>query len=301
VPHLFIIFLLAIALFIGNAAISLLLGILFSFFNKKDQILIPNKIGSKFLKIGIIFLGGSISYKSLTNISIDYFPLISLYVITVMILGFLLGSLMKIDKKHLLLLISGTAICGGTAMAALAPIIKSKNEELASSITIVFLLNLLAIIAFPLIGEIIGLSQQQFGIFAALTIHDTASVIGAASIFGNEALEIATIMKLGRTLWIIPLVLLASWYFNRREESINYPYFILLFIFFILAGSFFSFEDSWILFFKNSSKIFLSLGLFFIGTEISFNAIKQISLKPVSFAVLLWSLVIGVTSLLYFF
>jgi len=301
VPHLFIIFLLAIALFIGNAAISLLLGILFSFFNKKDLILIPNKIGSKFLKIGIIFLGGSISYKSLTNISIDYFPLISLYVITVMILGFLLGSLMKIDKKHLLLLISGTAICGGTAMAALAPIIKSKNEELASSITIVFLLNLLAIIAFPLIGEIIGLSQQQFGIFAALTIHDTASVIGAASIFGNEALEIATIIKLGRTLWIIPLVLLASWYFNRREESINYPYFILLFILFILAGSFFSFEDSWILFFKNSSKIFLSLGLFFIGTEISFNAIKQISLKPVSFAVLLWSLVIGVTSLLYFF
>ena len=300
-PHLFIIFLLAIALFIGNAAISLLWCILFSFFNKKDLILIPNKIVSKFLKIGIIFLGGSISYKSLTNISIDYFPLISLYVITVMILGFLLGSLMKIDKKHLLLLISGTAICGGTAMAALAPIIKSKNEELASSITIVFLLNLLAIIAFPLIGEIIGLSQQQFGIFAALTIHDTASVIGAASIFGNEALEIATIMKLGRTLWIIPLVLLASWYFNRREESINYPYFILLFIFFILAGSFFSFEDSWILFFKNSSKIFLSLGLFFIGTEISFNAIKQISLKPVSFAVLLWSLVIGVTSLLYFF
>ena len=300
-PHLFIIFLLVIALFIGNAAISLLLGILFSFFNKKDQILIPNKIGSKFLKIGIIFLGGSISYKSLTNISIDYFPLISLYVITVMILGFLLGSLMKIDKKHLLLLISGTAICGGTAMAALAPIIKSKNEELASSITIVFLLNLLAIIAFPLIGEIIGLSQQQFGIFAALTIHDTASVIGAASIFGNEALEIATIMKLGRTLWIIPLVLLASWYFNRREESINYPYFILLFIFFILAGSFFSFEDSWILFFKSSSKIFLSLGLFFIGTEISFNAIKQISLKPASFVVLLWSLVIGVTSVLYFF
>ena len=300
-PYLFIIFLLAIALFIGNAAISLLLGILFSFFNKKNKILIPTKIGSKFLKIGIIFLGGSISYTSLSNVSIDYFPLISLYVITVMILGFLLGSLMKIDKKHLLLLISGTAICGGTAMVALAPIIKSKNEELASSITIVFLLNLLAIIAFPLIGEIIGLSQQQFGIFAALTIHDTASVIGAASIFGNEALEIATIMKLGRTLWIIPLVLLASWYFNRREESINYPYFILLFIFFILAGSFFSFEDSWILFFKNSSKIFLSLGLFFIGTEISFNAIKQISLKPVSFAVLLWSLVIGVTSLLYFF
>ena len=298
--YLFIILLLAIALFIGNAAISLLLGILFSSLNKKDQILIPKKIGSKFLKIGIIFLGGTISYASLSNVSIDYFPLISLYVITVMILGFLLGSLLKVEKKHLLLLISGTAICGGTAMAALAPIIKSKKEELASSITIVFLLNLFAIIAFPLIGEAIGLSQRQFGIFAALTIHDTASVIGAASIFGNEALEVATIMKLGRTLWIIPLLLLSSWYFNRRKESLDFPYFILLFIFFVIAGSFFIFEDSWILFFKNTSIIFLSLGLFFIGTEISFNAIKQISLKPVSFAVLLWSLVIGVTSLLYF-
>ena len=298
--YLFIILLLAIALFIGNAAISLLLGILFSSLNKKDQILIPKKIGSKFLKIGIIFLGGTISYASLSNVSIDYFPLISLYVITVMILGFLLGSLLKVEKKHLLLLISGTAICGGTAMAALAPIIKSKKEELASSITIVFLLNLFAIIAFPLIGEAIGLSQRQFGIFAALTIHDTASVIGAASIFGNEALEVATIMKLGRTLWIIPLVLLSSWYFNRRKESLDFPYFILLFIFFVIAGSFFIFEDSWILFFKNTSKIFLSLGLFFIGTDISFNVIKQISSKPVSFAVLLWSLVIGVTSLLYF-
>ena len=299
--YLLIILLLAIALFIGNAAISLLLGILFSSLNKKDQILIPKKIGSKCLKIGIIFLGGSISYASMANVSVDYFPLISLYVITVMILGFLLGSLLKVEKKHLLLLISGTAICGGTAMVALAPIIKSTKEELASSITIVFLLNLFAIIAFPFIGEVIGLSQRQFGIFAALTIHDTASVIGAASIFGNEALEIATIMKLARTIWIIPLVLLSSWYFNRRKESLDFPYFILLFIFFVIAGSFFIFEDSWILFFKNTSKIFLLLGLFFIGTEISFNAIKQISLKPVSFAVLLWSLVIGVTSLLYFF
>jgi uncharacterized integral membrane protein (TIGR00698 family) len=209
--------------------------------------------------------------------------------------------LLKVEKKHLLLLISGTAICGGTAMAALAPIIKSKKEELASSITIVFLLNLFAIIAFPFIGEAIGLSQQQFGIFAALAIHDTASVVGAASIFGDQALEIATIMKLGRTLWIIPLVLVASWYFNRREESLDFPYFILLFLFFVIAGTFFIFEDSWIFFFKNVSMIFLSLGLFFIGTEVSMNAINQISLKPVGFAVLLWSLVIGVISLLYFF
>ena len=192
----------------------------------------------------------------MANVSIDYFPLISLYVITVMILGFVLGSLMKIEKKHLLLLISGTAICGGTAMTALAPIIKSKKQELASSLAIVFLLNLFAIIAFPFIGEAIGLSQRQFGIFAALTIHDTASVIGTASIFGNEALEIATIMKLGRTLWIIPLVLISSWYFNRREEGLDFPYFILLFALFVIAGSFFIFEAHGYYFLRMPAKFF---------------------------------------------
>ena len=147
------------------------------------------------------------------------------------------------------------------------PIIKAKKEELASSITIVFLLNLFAIIAFPFIGEAIGLTQKQFGIFAALTIHDTASVLGAASIFGNEALEIATIMKLGRTLWIIPLVLVSSWYFNRRQEGLDFPYFILLFALFVIAGSFFIFEDSWVLFFKSASKIFLSLVYSLLGRK----------------------------------
>ncbi|MBC8226383.1 MAG: putative sulfate exporter family transporter [Gammaproteobacteria bacterium] len=298
--YLYIVILAIASLVSSNAAISLIFGILFAVMNKKNEITIPKDLGSKFLKTGIILLGGTISYSSFTSTSIDYFPLISLYVFAVIMIGLLLGSLMKIEKKHLFLLVSGTAICGGTAMAALAPIIQSKKEDLASSITIIFLLNLVAIIVFPILGSVLGLTQEQFGIFAALTIHDTASVIGTASIFGQPAMEVATILKLGRTLWIVPLVIFSSWYFKKKDGESNFPYFILLFIAFILISSVFDFSYTTILYLKNISKFFLLLGLFFIGTEISFKKIKQINYKPISFAVILWFIVIGMTSLFYF-
>ena len=220
--YLYIVILVATSLVVFNPAISLILGILFAVLNKKNEIIIPKDLGSKLLKTGIILLGGTISYSSFASISIDYFPLISIYVFAVITIGILLGSFMKIEKKHLLLLVSGTAICGGTAMAALAPIIQSKKEDLASSITIIFLLNLVAIIVFPIVGSALGLTQEQFGIFAALTIHDTASVIGTASIFGQPAMEVATILKLGRTLWIVPLLIFSSWYFNKKYSSVEY-------------------------------------------------------------------------------
>ena len=274
--YLYIVILVATSLVVFNPAISLILGILFAVLNKKNEIIIPKDLGSKLLKTGIILLGGTISYSSFASISIDYFPLISIYVFAVITIGILLGSFMKIEKKHLLLLVSGTAICGGTAMAALAPIIQSKKEDLASSITIIFLLNLVAIILFPIVGSALGLTQEQFGIFAALTIHDTASVIGTASIFGQPAMEVATILKLGRTLWIVPLLIFSSWYFNKKDGHSNFPYFILLFVLFILISSLVGFSDTTVYYLKNTSKAFLLLGLFFIGTEISFTKIKQI-------------------------
>lgn len=298
--YLYIVILVVASLAVFNPAISLILGILFAILNKNNEIKIPKDLGSKFLKTGIILLGGTISYSSFSSISIGYFPLISLYVFAVIMIGLLLGSLMKIEKKHLFLLVSGTAICGGTAMAALAPIIQSKKEDLASSITIIFLLNLVAIIVFPIVGSVLGLTQEQFGIFAALTIHDTASVIGTASIFGQPAMEVATILKLGRTLWIVPLVIFSSWYFNKKDGHSNFPYFILLFVLFILISPLVGFSDTTVYYLKNTSKAFLLLGLFFIGTEISFTKIKQIKYKPISFAVILWLIVIGMTSLLYF-
>ena len=171
-----------VSLVINQAAISLILGILFSGIKNRYSLSTVKVNGTNFLKAGIILLGATISLGSVSEISVNYLPLVSLYVLMVFLIGFLLGRLLKVSKKHLILLVAGTAICGGTAIASLAPVIKSRTEELVSSISLVFLLNLLAIIAFPLIGQYLGMSEKDFGIFAALTIHDTASVVGLSLI-----------------------------------------------------------------------------------------------------------------------
>ncbi len=128
--------------------------------------------------------------------------------------------MLGVEKKQAYLLASGTAICGGTAMAAVAPSIKAKPEDLTTTLSIVFLLNAVAVITFPLIGDWFNLSQEQFGTWAALAIHDTASVVGAASVVGFDAVEVAATLKLARTLWIVPLVLLSAWYFKFRKARI---------------------------------------------------------------------------------
>ena len=167
-PYFLLAIFIGVSLVINQAAISLILGILFSVIKNRHSLSAVNVNGTNFLKAGIVLLGGTISLSSVSEISVNYLPLVSFYVLMVFLVGFLLGRILKVSQKHLILLVAGTAICGGTAIASLAPIIKSKTEELVSSISLVFLLNLFAIIAFPFIGEAIGLSQKQFGIFAAL-------------------------------------------------------------------------------------------------------------------------------------
>ena len=163
--------------------------------------------GSNFLKAGIICLGGTISLKALGDISADYIPVVSVYVIAIMIFGILIGKLINLPKNLTLLLVSGTAICGGTAIASLAPIIKARSEDLVASISLVFLLNAIAIILFPYIGQYFEMTNEEFGIFSALTIHDTASVVGTASLYSDESVTYASVIKLGRTLWIVPLLI----------------------------------------------------------------------------------------------
>ena len=198
---LFLIFL-AVALFFEQAALSLFLGIFLSLLNTKFALKPIGVNGSNFLKAGIICLGGTISLKALGDISADYIPVVSVYVIAIMIFGILIGKLINLPKNLTLLLVSGTAICGGTAIASLAPIIKARSEDLVASISLVFLLNAIAIILFPYIGQYFEMTNEEFGIFSALTIHDTASVVGTASLYSDESVTYASVIKLGRTLWI---------------------------------------------------------------------------------------------------
>ena len=216
------------AIWLNHAALALILGIVLAYLVPIPDGFITKKYGTKVLQTGIVFLGGSISVSQVTEISKEFLPWVSLYVLVTFILVLALGRIIGVGKKQTYLIASGSAICGGSAMAAVAPIIKPKPKELLISLTIIFVLNAIAVVIFPLLGNWMDLSQEQFGSWAALAIHDTASVIGASSIMGDEALEVAATLKLGRTLWIVPLLLFSAWYFREKSSAFGFPLFLSL-------------------------------------------------------------------------
>jgi uncharacterized integral membrane protein (TIGR00698 family) len=291
-PYLLTVIFLTATLWLNHAALALILGILLSYIIAIPKDFFTRKYGTRILQTGIVFLGGSISVTQVSAISKDYLPWVSGFVLITFIAVIVLGKLLGVTKKQSYLLASGTAICGGTAMASVAPVIKAKPEDLLPALSIVFILNALAVIFFPLLGNWIGLTEDQFGSWVALAIHDTASVIGAASLMGERAVEVAATLKLGRTLWIVPLVLFSAWYFREKRERLGFPLFILFFILAVALNSLLtpSAEVNHIL--KTINKICLLTGLFCIGTQIDRSAIQQISLKPLLLAVLIWSVVI---------
>jgi uncharacterized integral membrane protein (TIGR00698 family) len=291
-PYLLTVIFLTATLWLNHAALALILGIFLSYIITIPKDFFTRKYGTRILQTGIVFLGGSISVTQVTAISKDYLPWISGFVLVTFFVVIGLGKLLGVTKKQSYLLASGTAICGGTAMASVAPVIKAKPEDLLPALSIVFILNALAVIFFPLLGNWIGLTEDQFGSWVALAIHDTASVIGAASVMGERAVEVAATLKLGRTLWIVPLVLFSAWYFREKRERFGFPIFILFFILAVALNSLLmpSTEVNHIL--KTINKICLLTGLFCIGTQIDRSAIQQISLKPLLLAVLIWAIVI---------
>ena len=295
----FFVVLLGLALFLQQAALSLFLGIFLSFLNNKLSLTPLSVNGSLFLKAGIICLGGTISLQSLGTISVDYIPLVSIYVIAIMLIGILIGKAIKLPKNLTLLLVSGTAICGGTAIASLAPIIKAKSEDLVASISLVFLLNAIAIILFPYIGEFYDMTDAEFGVFSALTIHDTASVVGTASLYSDESVTYASITKLGRTLWIVPLLIGASIYSKSENKEYEFPYFILVFIAFVVLGNIFSIDGEIKSYMKYISISLFQIGLFMIGYKFQLKTLMKLSIKPVIFAVTIWLIIIAITLFIF--
>ena len=281
-----------ISIWIGNAALALFLGIILAIYKEVPQTFFTKKYGSKILQTGIVFLGGSLSLDTFLEINSSYFLVISLYVVSAFLLVLLIGRVLGVSTKLAYLLSSGTAICGGTAIAAVGPAIKAKPEELTTAITIVFLLNALAVIFFPIAGDFFNLSEQEFGAWAALAIHDTASVIGAASMMGEEAMEVAATLKVTRTLWIIPLVVGSAWYFRNKSEGFGLPLFVIFFLFATILNSLTSPSSDLIAILKIINQVCLLTGLFCIGTQINIESLKSISLRPVLLAVSGWVIII---------
>lgn len=213
------------------------------------------------------------------------------------LLGILVGKFLVINRKSAILISVGTAICGGSAIAAVSPIIEANENEISVSLGIVFMLNTLALFIFPVIGHFINVSQAQFGWWAAIAIHDTSSVVGAAHAFGENALRIATTIKLERALWIIPVSLVTAFFFKAPNRRIVIPYFIFLFIAAMAVNTFISEMHSIGEFIVLLSKKGLTLTLFLIGTGMTRSAIKAVGLRPFLLGIILW-IVISISSLL---
>ena len=285
-------FLVLVSLYSGNAALAIFAGILFAYLLQPPATFFTRRIGTMPLQIGIVLLGATISLPYAIDVSSDYLPWISLFVIVSFFTGLILGKLLGIHRRIAFLLSSGAAICGGTAMAAVAPIIKAKPQELLIAMTIVFLLNAVAIILFPIIGGYLEMTNFEFGAWSALAIHDTSSVIGSATIFSNESAQVAATLKLGRTVWLIPLLLIANWIFNKQTEATKFPRFIIFFILAIIANTVFNFNEQAINIFQIISKGFLLVGLFCIGSQFDTNELKSLSGKPFILALIIWAAVI---------
>lgn len=269
--------------------VALVLGILFiNIF--KTEIEGTGHYTKKILQYSIVGLGFGINVNMAIEAGGNGFLFTVSSIAFVFILGIILGKLLKIDQKISELITVGTAICGGSAIAAISPIIKANNSQNSVGLGIVFLLNAVALIVFPSIGTFFEMTQNQFGIWAAIAIHDTSSVVGAGSKYGDEALHVATTVKLARALWIIPIALLFS-FLNKSGAKVKFPLFIGFFIVAILANSYLPFLDTISPYIFEVSKTSLKLALFLIGTGLSVEKFKTMGWKPVFQGVVLWIMV----------
>ncbi len=264
--------------------------------------IIPNDINiaaltKKMLSYSIIGLGFGINLDSAITASTSSFSLIVGSIFTTMGIGYLLTRLFKVEDKTGHLISVGTAICGGSAIAAVAPAINAKEDQTTLALATVFLLNSIALFIFPAIGHFLEMSQHNFGLWSAIAIHDTSSVVGAASAYGDEALKTATTVKLARALWIIPVALISALMFKSHSKKISIPYFIGFYCLAIMVAHFIpqgSVIYDWIF---TISKRSLVVCLFLIGSGITVQKLKAAGPRPLLLGVTLW-LIIGTGSLL---
>ncbi len=282
-------------IYFGNPAVALLVGMAITLGLNKTLISNASVLGKYSLQAAIILLGLKLNIGDLWRISANYTLAIFIYVIAAITIGLMIGRLMKVERNSSLLMASGTAICGGTTIATLSPIIKARPDQTGVALAIVFLLNAVALFTFPHVGHWLEMTQEQFGVWVALAIHDTSSVVATAQIYGEESAAVATTLKLGRTLWLIPLVLIVS--FRERSEGakVRLPGFILLFLLASVVGSTLPMPEFIPSTAAALSKALLVIALFFIGTEISRSTLGNLKGKVLVQALALWGIVVPAT------
>lgn len=282
-----------------NAAHALLLGILFAVCKGVPEVARPGVWSKRLLALAIVGLGFGIQVTSAVEVGRSYMLLIMLTVLFTLSAGWWLAAVLGVERKTGFLLSSGTAICGGSAIAAVAPSIQAKSEHIAVAMGCVFILNALAIVVFPLVGAAVGLDPHTFGVWAAIAIHDTSSVVGAAQAYHADALAPATTLKLARALLIVPLVLLAAFLFAHRAPTARktigaLPNFIGWFILAILVAQIFPQGQPLYSWLQLVAQQLLVVSLFLVGSSLNLQLVRQAGLQPIILASLLW---LGVASL----
>lgn len=279
-----------------SPAIALFTGLVYAFIFPNPYPKFNKKSSKYLLQASIVGLGFGMNLTESLKSGSEGMLFTIVSVVGVMFLGVLIGYFLHLNKKTSYLISSGTAICGGSAIAAIGPVLKANEKEMAVSLGVIFILNAVALFIFPPIGQYLELSQQQFGTWAAIAIHDTSSVVGAGEAYGSEALQIATLIKLTRALWIIPLALITMLIFRDKSGHISIPYFILLFVLAMILNTYCQIPDSIINSIVYLAKKGLVLTLFFIGASLSISTIKSVGIKPLLLAIFLW-IIIGLSSL----
>jgi uncharacterized integral membrane protein (TIGR00698 family) len=293
-----IVFVLAIALCATpwvNAPMALVAGFLVSYFVGHPFIHLNHKATNWLLKISVVGLGFGMNASTAFHASKDGMEMTIFSILITLVLGALIGRLLHVNKKTSHLVASGTAICGGSAIAAVAPVVNASEKEMSVSLATVFTLNSIALLVFPIIGHWFSLSQHQFGVWSAIAIHDTSSVVGAASAYGQEALETATTIKLARALWIIPVTIVSAFLFKAKNKKISIPWFIGFFLLAMLFNTFLPAAESVTSTLAMLSKHGLVITLFLIGAGLSVDKIKSVGWQPMVLGVILW-VVISVAS-----
>ena len=286
---------LLVALLLGvyyrNPAFALLGGLGIRLGLGVNPVKMSGALGRYSLQSAIVLLGFTLGLDRLVAVSADYGLMVAGYILGTLALGWLLSRLVRGDRIEQQLLASGTAICGGTTIATLAPLLGAKPHQFAVATALVFLLNIVALLTFPTIGHALQMSQEAFGAWVALAIHDTSSVVATAAIYGDEAAAVATTVKLGRTLWLIPLAFLVSLLQRQGEAKLRVPNFVLLFVGAAVFSSFINLGDVVVTSISWLSKSLLVLALGMIGLEINRATLREMSLSSVLFGVGLWFVV----------
>ncbi|MGO2129786.1 MAG: YeiH family protein [Pseudoalteromonas prydzensis] len=295
-PFYVILLSLCITPLIGGGS-ALILGALFAIVLGNPFAELSQHASKWMLKAAVVGLGFAVDFNQVIEVGRSSLVLTIVSITAIIGLGEILTQVFKLNRNTGVLISFGTAICGGSAIAAMAPVIKAKDHEVAVALGVVFLLNGVGLLLFPTIGHYFNLSQEQFGLWAALAIHDTSSVVGASAAYGAVALSIATTVKLTRAMWIIPYTSIAG-VFWRSEEKASIPLFIIGFLAAALINTYLpQFSEIWQLL-NTVAKQLLVMTLFLIGSGLSLSVLKQAGLKPFIMAIILWIVVSSVILLL---